>query len=552
MKKKYCSWPFIILGYFVLVYLFPLGFHALFSPDEIRYAEVSREMVSSGNWIVPHFNELRYFEKPIMAYWLNAISQIFFGENNFSVRLPSTLSTLSSAYFLYILVRKETKDISLAWITCGIFLSMFMVIAVGTYNSVDSILSFFLTGSFVTFYYAFSTNQPFRKVLLYFVAGLFCGAAFLTKGFLALALPVIVVGGFSIWQKKLWSLIKYGPISILGALVVSLPWSIAIHHQAPDFWRYFFWIEHVKRFLGNSHIAQHSQPWWYYLPFVLIGILPWLFIAFSLLKETLKNRDVPLIRFALLWVLLPLIFFSASTGKIATYILPCMAPIAILLGYGIKDVFDKKSKTFKLGSFLHVLCVLVLVIAIFVLSSLNKVPLDSTEQYKVWLFALIFLTWAIFVVISLRVNELKKFVIVNMLAPLCLILMFGAMLPNVTKASKLPEYLIGKISTDITPDTLIIADYPSTMSAFNWYLKRTDIYLTGGRGEVHYGLNYVDSKHRYIPLNKLANFINTTRTSQPVLVEFKGMPVLPDNFPNADKVIKYGKFNILFFYRLSE
>lgn len=549
MKQISRSWPFIILGYFILTYLLPLGFHALFSPDEIRYAEISREMVSSGNWVVPHFNGLRYFEKPVLAYWLNALSQLIFGENNFAVRLPSALSALGSAYFLYFFVSKETKNKELGWITSGIFLSMFMVIAVGTYNSVDSILSFCLTASFVTFYYAVCSQIVKSKITLYFVAGVFCGAAFLTKGFLALALPVIVVGGYAIWQKDFKSLVKYGCISILGALVISLPWSIAIYQQAPDFWRYFFWVQHIQRFFGNTHVAQHPQPIWYYIPFLLLGILPWLFHSFSLLKETLKKHTNPLVRYSLLWVLLPLIFFSASEGKIATYILPCLAPMAILLGLSVQHVFERKSTAFKLGSWVHAGLAIVLVITIFVVYGLNKLPLQNSEHYKVWVFAFIFAFWAVCILMSIRVKHVKSFVIANMLAPVALIGLFGIVLPNATKESQLPVYFINKISNEISPDTLIVADYPSIMSAFNWYLKRSDIYLTLGQGEEHYGLSYPDSKYRYIQFNKLASFIDQKRRSQPVLVELRGMPNLPADFPKPDKIVKYGKYNALFFNR---
>lgn len=551
MKKISLSWPFIILGYFLITYLFPLNFHALFSPDEIRYAEISREMIASGNWVVPHFNGLLYFEKPVMAYWLNALSQIIFGQNNFAVRLPSALSVLGSVYFLFLFVSKETKDKALGWITSGIFLSMFMVISVGTYNSVDSILSFWLTALFVTFYYAVNEAQTFRKAKLYFIAGVFCGGAFLTKGFLALALPVIVVGGFAIWQKDLWSLIKYGSISILGALVISLPWSIAIYHQAPDFWRYFFWVQHIQRFFGNNHVAQHPQPIWYYVPFVLVGVLPWLFVSFSLLRETLKNTANPLIRYAILWAILPLLFFSASEGKIATYILPCMAPIAILLGYGIREVFEKKSKAFKTGSWIHAGIATLLAIAIFVVYALNKLPLANSEHYKIWIFAFIFAFWASCVLVSTRVKHLKSFVVANMLAPVALIALFGAVLPNATKESQLPQYLIEKVAGDITPDTLIIADYPSTMSAFNWYLKRSDIYLTKGQGEEQYGLSYPNAKYRYIEFNQLASFIEIKRVTQPVLVELREA-ALPKGFPTPDKVVKYGKFNVFFFNEVSK
>ncbi|MCL9780060.1 phospholipid carrier-dependent glycosyltransferase [Vibrio sp. S4M6] len=552
MKYLKNSWPVILIGYFLLTYIFPLNFHALFSPDEIRYAEISREMVASGNWVVPHFNGLRYFEKPIMAYWLNAISQILFGENNFAVRLPSALAVLGSAAFLYFFVAKETKSKNIAGISTGIFLSMFLVVAVGTYNSVDSVLSFFLTASFVSFYYAVMSEEARQKAKLYFIAGAFCGAAFLTKGPLALALPVIVVGGFSIWQGKTLSLVKYGFISVLGALVVSLPWSIAVYQQAPDYWHYFFWIENIKRFFGSVNVAQHAEPIWYYIPFVLIGILPWLFVASSLLKETLKNKAHPLIQYALLWALLPFIFFSASEGKIATYILPCMAPIAVLLGYGLKQVFDNQSRVFKFGLWLHLTIALLLVVAIFVAFYLHKLPLESGEDDKVWIFAFIFAFWSACIFYAIRTKRVTSFVVAHMLAPVALIGLFGPVLPNKTKQAQLPQYFIEKIAKDISPDTLIVADYPSTMSAFNWYLKRSDIYLTLGKGEVQYGLSYPDSKYRYIEFSQLGQFIEKKRLTQPVLIEFSNDVTLPKGFPAPNKVIQYGKFRALLFNQVNQ
>jgi 4-amino-4-deoxy-L-arabinose transferase len=79
----------------------PLGNISLFTPDETRYAEIPREMIVSGDWVVPHFNGLRYFEKPVFGYWANAVSILLFGGNNFAVRLPSTLSVGLSAFHIF-------------------------------------------------------------------------------------------------------------------------------------------------------------------------------------------------------------------------------------------------------------------------------------------------------------------------------------------------------------------------------------------------------------------------------------------------------------------
>ena len=93
----------LILVYLV-VYILPLDLRPLMIPDETRYAEIPREMLKSGDWIVPRLNGLRYFEKPPMGYWLNAMSISLFGENGFAVRLSSALAAGLTALLAGILL----------------------------------------------------------------------------------------------------------------------------------------------------------------------------------------------------------------------------------------------------------------------------------------------------------------------------------------------------------------------------------------------------------------------------------------------------------------
>ncbi len=94
----------LLTALFLAIYILPLGVRPLIIPDEARYAEIPREMVATGNWVVPHFNGLRYFEKPVFGYWTHAISIRLFGENNFAVRLPAPMSVGLSALLLFFLL----------------------------------------------------------------------------------------------------------------------------------------------------------------------------------------------------------------------------------------------------------------------------------------------------------------------------------------------------------------------------------------------------------------------------------------------------------------
>ena len=106
----FISWQkslFILLALFILSYLLPLNLRPVFIPDEVRYGEISREILSSGNWLVPHFIGFRYFEKPPMGYWLNALSLFLFDQNGFSVRFASAISSGLTALSLFFWFLKQ-------------------------------------------------------------------------------------------------------------------------------------------------------------------------------------------------------------------------------------------------------------------------------------------------------------------------------------------------------------------------------------------------------------------------------------------------------------
>lgn len=110
----------LLLLFFLVLYILPLGVRDLIVPDETRYAEIPREMIADGDWVAPHLNGLRYFEKPVLGYWVHAGSILLFGENNFAVRLPSALAVGLSALLIYMLICRVGGNGDKEWNRRGI------------------------------------------------------------------------------------------------------------------------------------------------------------------------------------------------------------------------------------------------------------------------------------------------------------------------------------------------------------------------------------------------------------------------------------------------
>ena len=299
-------------------------------PDEGRYAEIAREMLLLRDWLVPHLNLVPYLEKPPLVYWLTAMSLGAFGVAEWAARLPSALAALAGLYLAFWLGRALWGERQGLWgavvlATCGGYLVLARLL------TLDMVFTLFLNLGIALGYLALSRERPRLWPYAYLALAL----AVLVKGPVALVLAGLI-WGLAAAMERGWqgfrALIRPGSWGILAAVV--LPWFVYVAWRYPAFPRFFLWEQHVERYVSGAGF--HAEPWWYFGP-VLAGLfLPWTgLIPWSLGQKDAAGRGDRL--FLMIWAGVVVAFFSLSQGKLATYILPALMPLALLAGKALSE-----------------------------------------------------------------------------------------------------------------------------------------------------------------------------------------------------------------------
>ncbi len=340
-------------AFFQFLWKFPL-----MEPDEGRYSEIPREMLERGDFITPMLNYVKYFEKPPLHYWLNALSMTVFGENEFATRFPGALCGLLTVLFTYhvgtkLFGRREGLMAALILGSCTGFLLQ------GRINLTDMTLTFCMSASIGCFLLATRPAER-SKAVYYYLFYTFAALAVLAKGLIGLVLPGGVIF-FYLLACRRWSLLKEMRIftGIALFLAIAAPWFVLVSERNPEFFQFFFIREHFQRFLSNVH-GRH-QPFWFFLPILLLTMLPWsFFIPQALLAAWRKRKEQggePLL-FLIIWAAVIFLFFSKSNSKLIPYILPVFAPLSLLVGLFFSHVFDGETVPRRTGKLVSVILAL--------------------------------------------------------------------------------------------------------------------------------------------------------------------------------------------------
>ncbi|WP_407079068.1 lipid IV(A) 4-amino-4-deoxy-L-arabinosyltransferase [Candidatus Williamhamiltonella defendens] len=551
--KLFKSHTVILVTIFSLLYLIPVDQRLLWQPDETRYAEISREMLERGNWVVPYFLNIRYFEKPIAGYWINNIGHWLFGHNNFAVRFGSIFSTALTACLIFCLSIRLFNNRTMATIATFIYLTFFLVLSVGSYAVLDPMLSLWLVAAMVSFYSTLDAKSTQQKFIAYVLLGIACGMGFMTKGFAALAIPVISVLPIMVQQKRLKELFCFGPIAFLSAFLLSLPWVLAIAHHEPDFWHYFFWVEHVQRFAEDN--AQHKAPFWYYLPIFCIASLPWLgLIPSALLKGFRERKTRPHLFLLLSWILMPFLFFSLAKGKLLTYILPCMAPLSILLAAYTKDCAPQtRMKAFKINGVINIVFGVFFILVFLV--GVKWMPTfflyHSQETPKIILGAVCALAWATLGAWSLKNNAQNwKYAAA---CPVLFALLAGYLIPQKLIDTEQPQNFIQNNKALLSGSRYILVNSVGVGAGVAWEINRSNIIMFHQKGELSYGLSYPDSKNKYVSTADFPQWLAQARRKGDVslmLLLSEGEDTLT-HLPKPDKIESSYRLILLWYKKTS-
>ena len=251
------------------VLLYPcLSFH-LFEPDEGRYAEIPREMLARGEWIVPYLHGEPYLDKPPLLYWLVMGCYAVLGVHDWSARLVPALAVHGCVLLTYMLGRRSLGERAAFWGALALALAPGFT-SMGRLLLLDGVLSLLV---FVALVCAFEAIRGARFSWGWWTAAaLACGLGVLAKGPVAVALLVP-----PLWLHRRLSGKAAGPgwrawTAFAGiVLAVALPWYVAVCLRRPDFAWYFLWEHNVVRFLAPF---DHLRPVWFYGPVLLLGLLP--------------------------------------------------------------------------------------------------------------------------------------------------------------------------------------------------------------------------------------------------------------------------------------
>ncbi len=386
------------------LFFYGLANFGLMGADEPRYAQVAREMLARHDWITPTLGGSPWLEKPVLYYWQAMLAYRIFGVSDWAARLPSALDASLLIVCVYFFLRRLRPGAEMdgAVMTA----SAAGVIGFARAASTDMPLAAAFSIGMLAWYAWHESGNKFFLAAFY----IFIGFGMLAKGPVAPFLAALIIVAFVLAQGDLRLIVRtlWLP-GILLFCTVSLPWYVAVQLRNPQFFHEFFLQHNLARF--GTNLYHHKEPFWYYAPVTLIGLLPWTVFVLAALAESagawwkerrarLQPRDA-LNVFLMLWLIAPVAFFSISQSKLPGYIVPALPAGTLLLAEYVRRHFAEEERPGLVPLFLHAVVAASLLIPALMIQHVlqqHRMPWNQGTEISLGIAAVL----AIAIVLSLR------------------------------------------------------------------------------------------------------------------------------------------------------
>ena len=380
-----------------VVWFVPLGWRHLLPSDEGRYAEMAREMFLTGDWITPRYNGYKYFEKPPLQTWMNALTFAWFGVGEWQARLYTALTGFAGVLLIGFTGARVFNAAT------GVFAAIVLATSpywnlMGHFNTLDMGLSFWMELTLCALLLAQRPNLPGGQVRLWmWLCWASMALAVLSKGLIGVILPGAVLVLYTLIARD-WAVWKR--LHLIGGVilffVIVTPWFVLVQQRNPEFLNFFFIVQQFKRYLT----PEQNRPgaFYYFVPVILVGFLPWLSVSVQSIRHALRLPRQPNgfspVTMMLVWTVFIFLFFSASHSKLLSYTLPIAPPLALLIGLYLPLVTPAMLRRHLAGN--AVFLVLAAIGALF-MSRLgdNRNPTELYVAYRGWVLAALGVAFAL-------------------------------------------------------------------------------------------------------------------------------------------------------------
>ncbi|QGZ61599.1 glycosyltransferase family 39 protein [Paraburkholderia acidisoli] len=372
-----------------VIWFLPLGWRHLLPSDEGRYAEMAREMLATGDWITPRYNGYKYFEKPPLQTWMNALTFAAFGLGEWQARLYTALTGFAGVLLIGFTGARVFNAAT------GLFAAVVLACApywnlMGHFNTLDMGLSFWMELTLCALLLAQRPNLPKNHVRLWmWVCWGAMALAVLSKGLIGLILPgaVLVLYTFVARDWALWKRL-YLVSGLIVFFAIVAPWFALVQDRNPEFFNFFFIVQQFQRYLTPAQ--NRPGAFWYFVPVMLVGFLPWLSVSVQSVRHAWRTPRQPNgfapVTLMLVWTAFIFLFFSASHSKLISYTLPIAPPIALVIAMYLPLMTRAQWNRHLIG---YALVAVAVMAGSFVLLHKGDArnPNALYREFQVWVFA---------------------------------------------------------------------------------------------------------------------------------------------------------------------